>query len=107
MFDREMINENKEAFFLYVNGRGELSAQCVIKVAEKGDYLQGYSLTRRAFRTFLKDRVIQMFSSDQELNKVASETDFISILPPPENLHPKRIQFQFVLPDLTSLINLA
>ncbi|TFX47419.1 hypothetical protein, partial [Escherichia coli] len=83
MFDREMINENKEAFFLYVNGRGELSAQCVIKVAEKGDYLQGYSLTRRAFRTFLKDRVIQMFSSDQELNKVASETDFISILPPP------------------------
>lgn len=22
MFDREMINENKEAFFLYVNGRG-------------------------------------------------------------------------------------
>ncbi len=87
MFDREMINENKEAFFLYVNGRGELSAQCVIKVAEKGDYLQGYSLTRRAFRTFLKDRVIQMFSSDQELNKVASETDFSQYiaptLPPP------------------------
>lgn len=109
MFDREMINENKEAFFLYVNGRGELSAQCVIKVAEKGDYLQGYSLTRRAFRTFLKDRVIQMFSSDQELNKVASETDFSQYIasPPPENLHPKRIQFQFVLPDLTSLINLA
>lgn len=106
MFDREMINENKEAFFLYVNGRGELSAQCVIKVAEKGDYLQGYSLTRRAFRTFLKDRVIQMFSSDQELNKVASETDFSQYIAP-ENLHPKRIQFQFVLPDLTSLINLA
>ncbi|EHJ4571889.1 hypothetical protein KHT01_002285 [Escherichia coli] len=77
-------------------------------MAEKGDYLQGYSLTRRAFRTFLKDRVIQMFSSDQELNKVASETDFSQyIAPPPENLHPKRIQFQFVLPDLTSLINLA
>lgn len=107
MFDREMINENKEAFFLYVNGRGELSAQCVIKVAEKGDYLQGYSLTRRAFRTFLKDRVIQMFSSAQELNKVASETDFSQYIAPPENLHPKRIQFQFVLPDLTSLINLA
>lgn len=76
MFDREMINENKEAFFLYVNGRGELSAQCVIKVAEKGDYLQGYSLTRRAFRTFLKDRVIQMFSSRSEERRVGKECDY-------------------------------
>lgn len=72
---------------------GELSAQCVIKVAEKGDYLQGYSLTRRAFRTFLKDRVIQMFSSDQELNKVASETDFSQYIAPPKIFTQKEFNF--------------
>ncbi len=35
MFDPQKVNENKEAFFLYVNASGELSAQSVIRVVER------------------------------------------------------------------------
>ncbi|HBE4550501.1 TPA: hypothetical protein KL975_002900, partial [Escherichia coli] len=69
MFDPQKVNENKEAFFLYVNASGELSAQSVIRVVEREGFVQGYSLSRRGFRTFRKDRILRMFDSEAALNE--------------------------------------
>ncbi|EMX2842123.1 TPA: hypothetical protein ACWXL4_003061 [Escherichia coli] len=69
MFDPQKVNENKEAFFLYVNASGELSTQSVIRVVEREGFVQGYSLSRRGFRTFRKDRILRMFDSEAALNE--------------------------------------
>ncbi|MFZ4219736.1 hypothetical protein ACEV6Q_18025 [Enterobacter ludwigii] len=68
MFDSTLITENRDAFFHYINGKGVVSAQSVVNVVERDDILQGYSLTRRAFRTFKKCRVLKMFVSEIEMN---------------------------------------
>lgn len=68
MFDSELITDNKDAFFCYVNAKGTVSKQSIVHAVEKDDYFQGYSLSRKAYRTFRKDRVIAMYPSETELN---------------------------------------
>ena len=97
MFDPQKINENKEAFFLYVDANGERSAQSVIRVTEREGFVQGYSLSCRGFRTFRKDRILRMFDSEPALNEAFNEwndelpqisSDYI---PPPS--HPSLLPF--------------
>lgn len=68
MFESSLITDGKDAFFHYVNAKGEISAQSIVNVIEKDDFFQGYSLTRKAFRTFKKDRVLKMFTTEESMN---------------------------------------
>lgn len=67
MFDSSLISEDKNAFFHYINAKGEVSQQSVTRVVERDEFFQGYSINRKAFRTFRKDRVLKMFMSEDEL----------------------------------------
>lgn len=67
MFDSSLITDNKDAFFYYMNSKGEVSKQSIVHVVEKDDYFQGYSLTRKAYRTFRKDRVVEMYATEAKL----------------------------------------
>ena len=67
MFNSSLINEDKNAFFHYINAKGEASQQNVTRVVERDNLFQGYSINRKAFRTFRKDRVLKMFLTEEEL----------------------------------------
>ncbi|MGP2739014.1 hypothetical protein ACTVL4_13415 [Serratia nevei] len=67
MFDLRKVN-NREAFFLYSNVDGKKSTHAVVNLVDKDDYIQGYSVTSRGYRTFRKDRVMKMFSDQVELD---------------------------------------
>lgn len=67
MFDAKKVN-NREAFFLYINSAGDKSTHAIVNLVEKDDYIQGYSVTRKGYRTYRKDRVISMFDSSSELD---------------------------------------
>lgn len=66
MFDLKKTN-NREAFFLYSNAEGNVSKHAVMNVVNKGDYIQGYSVSRRGYRTFRKERIVTMFDTQAEL----------------------------------------
>lgn len=68
MFNSDYVTEKGEAFFHYINMRGEISSQSVVHVVQKGDFFQGYSVSKRGYRTFKKERVLKMFRSELELN---------------------------------------
>lgn len=68
MFNAEFITEKGDAFFHYINAKGEVSVQSVAHVVQKGGFFQGYSVSSRGYRTFKKERVLKMFRSELELN---------------------------------------
>lgn len=69
MFDVKKIN-NREAFFLYSSAEGKISRHAIVNLVDKDDYLQGYSVTRRGYRTFKKERIVKMFDTNAELEAV-------------------------------------
>ncbi|MWL87137.1 BRCT domain-containing protein [Cupriavidus sp. SW-Y-13] len=53
--------------FLYRNAKGETKEYEVANWVEAGHYIDGYSLTSRAFRTFRKDRVLEYLHGGSSL----------------------------------------
>lgn len=81
MFKSSFITESKDAFFHYVNASGVVSAHCVVQVVEKDNFLQGYSVTKRGYRTFLKDRIMEMFHTEADLNGATLPTSDVTLAP--------------------------
>ncbi|MFJ1231391.1 BRCT domain-containing protein [Yersinia proxima] len=71
MFEESKVI-NKEAFFVYVNSKGEVSPHHIAKFVHKDDYFQGYSIDKRSYRTFRKDRVLEMFDDKSQLPPLVS-----------------------------------
>ncbi|HFW3088277.1 TPA: hypothetical protein ACIBE3_001793 [Salmonella enterica subsp. enterica serovar Reading] len=99
MFNPDYITEKGEAFFHYINMSGEISSQLVAHVVQKGEFFQGYSVNKRGYRTFKKNRVLKMFRSEFELdNSELPEQLPIGIeitSTPSVNLHTDRIEICF------------
>lgn len=52
---------------VYVNSRGEISPRVVIRASESEDYIQGFCVRDRAFKTFRKDRVLEYVDDEGQL----------------------------------------
>lgn len=68
MFDVKKVN-NREAFFIYLNAEDQLSKHTLVNMVEKDAHIQGYSVVRRSYRTFRKDRIVKMFTTQAELEE--------------------------------------
>lgn len=79
MFDTKKVN-NREAFFIYINGSGDKSGHAVVNLVEKDDYIQGYSVSRKGYRTYRKDRVVIMFGSSIELDDFIASNQIDSVV---------------------------
>lgn len=70
MMHNDFINGEKEAFFVYEKTNGTISKQSISNAVIKGEYLQGFSRERRAFRTYKLERVLKVCSSQKHLDEL-------------------------------------
>jgi len=58
-----MGKEEKMTFFVYMDGKGRVTGREVSAISETAEYMQGYCRTAGSFRTFRKDRVLEVLQN--------------------------------------------
>lgn len=68
--------------FIYQDARGNITAREITDISETEMYLQGYCHLVNDLRTFRKDRILELLSSDDDIELKLKY--YISINPPPK-----------------------
>lgn len=76
----EWISKNeKEIFFTYTNANNEVSNNYVVDAVYKDNYLQGYCINKKGFRTFKLERILDVYSSNEEMVSAASPLTIVDL----------------------------